>query len=143
MGKQGHHEFAAAQETVTAGSERIFGIVFACVFGIVAVFPMFGGGEPYIWAVLVAVGFLLVALLYPALLSPLNKLWFRLGLLLHQIVNPLVMGIIFFVVVTPIGLLFKLTGKDPLKLRWSADDESYWVGRNPPGPDPVSMKRQF
>jgi len=73
----------------------------------------------------------------------LNKLWFHFGLLLHKIVSPLVMGLLFFVTVTPIGLLMRTLGKTPLKLEFDKDADSYWILRDPPGPAPDTMKRQF
>ena len=143
MKKIRHHDSFLSEEEVKVGSERSFGIVFAIIFGLIAIFPLFGGRELNIWVTLVAVLFLLVAIIKPDLLAPLNRLWFKFGMLLHMIVNPLVMGVIFFGVVTPTALLFKLFGKDPLRLRWSKTDTSYWILRDPPGPEPESLRRQF
>jgi len=98
---------------------------------------------PRSWASAVAAGFALVALLAPRLLRPLNQAWFRFGMLLHRVVSPLVMGLLFFVTVTPIGLLMRLTGKDPLRLRFDPAADSYWIDREPPGPPPDSMRNQF
>jgi len=84
-----------------------------------------------------------VAMLAPTLLAPLNRLWTRFGLLLHRIVSPVVLGIMFFLVVTPMGLLMRAFGKDPLRLRFEKDLPSYWINRNPPGPAPDTLDHQF
>jgi hypothetical protein len=76
-------------------------------------------------------------------LSPLNRLWLRFGLLLHKIVSPLVLGIMFFLVITPIGLLMRAVGKDLLRLKFDKRSSSYWIERLPPGPPPESLKDQF
>ena len=145
--KQAFHETLNARDEIKVGSERSFGLVFAVVFIIVALFPLFTMSDQQgvlrVWALIVAGFFAVTALTMPRLLGPLNKLWFRFGLLLHKIVNPLVMGLLFFVTVTPIGLLMRALGKTPLKLGFDKSADSYWVARTPPGPTPESMKRQF
>lgn len=141
------HENMAERDDVKLGSERSFGFVFAVVFAIVSAVPVVtadgGLADVRFWALGVAVAFAVVALVRPQVLRPLNKLWFRFGLLLHKVVNPLVMGLMFFVVVSPIGLLMRALGKTPLKTGFDPDAESYWIERDPPGPAPESMKRQF
>jgi hypothetical protein len=87
--------------------------------------------------------FLLFALVLPKALSPLNWVWTRFGLLLHQIVSPLVLGLLFLAVFTPMGLAMKLLGSDPLRLRFDPKAKSYWLERDPPGPAPESLKDQF
>ena len=82
-------------------------------------------------------------MLRPSLLRPLNRLWFKFGLLLNKVVNPLIMGLVFYITVTPIGLIMRVLGKDLLGLRLSKDSESYWIHRDPPGPSPESMRHQF
>jgi hypothetical protein len=91
----------------------------------------------------VAAAFAILALLWPALLAPLNKLWLKLGLLLFKVVNPIVLGLLFYVIVAPIGLLMRALSKDPLRLRREPEALSYWIVRSPPGPEPDSMKNQF
>lgn len=115
----------------------------AMVFGLVAVWPLTGGGEIRFWATGVAVPMLVSGLFRPQLLAPLNILWFRLGLLLHRIMTPLVMGVLFFLVVTPTALVMRRLGHDPLRLKRPPTADSYWVSRTPPGPDADSMTRQF
>jgi hypothetical protein len=91
----------------------------------------------------VAAVFAVLALLWTAALAPLNKLWTKLGILLYRIVSPVVMALLFYVTVTPIALLMRVLGKDPLRLRRAPDAASYWIDRTPPGPAPESMKNQF
>ena len=81
--------------------------------------------------------------LWPAALAPLNRVWTRFGLLLHRIVSPVVLGVMFFVVVTPTGLLMRALGKDPLRLRLTVTQRSYWIDRQPPGPAPDTLNNQF
>jgi len=128
---------------VEMGSNRAFGGVFAVVFAIVAALPLKDGGEPYWWAAGVAGAFALLALVWPRALRPLNFVWFLIGMALHRVVSPVVMGFLFFLTVTPVGLLMRLTGKDPLRLRRVPGAASYWIVRTPPGPAGESMRRQF
>ena len=125
------------------GTDRSFGLVFAVVFALVCVAPLFSGGELRLWAGAVAVAFLVVSFTAPKLLKPLNRLWFLVGMALHHVVTPLVMGLLFFVTVTPIGLIRRAMGKDSLGLRRDDAAASYWVVRQPTGPAPGSMRRQF
>ena len=142
-GRTGHHEDLARSETVKGGSDRAFGLVFTVVFAIVAGWPLLDGNPLRWWALVPAAGFLAAALIRPALLAPLNRLWTRFGLLLHRVVNPLVMGVMFFLLITPMGLALRLLGKDPMRLRRDPAAASYWIAREPPGPAPETMKQQF
>lgn len=144
-GKQaaGHHENLARSEEIKTSSDRAFGLVFTVVFAIVAAWPLIGGALPRWWALAIAGLFLAASLIRPSVLAPLNRLWTRFGLLLHKIVNPLVMGLMFFLMVTPMGLVMRLAGKDPMRLRRDPNAETYWIEREPPGPAPESMKQQF
>ncbi len=137
-----HDRFRAHGEVKTA-SNRSFGFVFATVFSIIACMPLLSGDAPRWWSLIIAAAFLAIAAFYPSVLALPNRLWTRFGLLLHRIVNPLVMGILFFLVVTPIALLMRLVGKRPLETRPDAGAKSYWVRREPPGPAPDTMKQQF
>ncbi len=85
----------------------------------------------------------MLALVAPAVLGPLNKVWMQFSLLLSKIVQPIVLGVLFFVVLMPIGLLMRAGGKDLLNLKWSKTESSYWILRKPPGPAPETMKNQF
>ncbi|MBT4220476.1 MAG: hypothetical protein HOL37_04420 [Rhodospirillaceae bacterium] len=135
------HEDLTHGDEVKAGSERSFGIVFAVVFTIIGLFPLLDGGAPHIWAISVAGVFLALAFVAPRLLAPLNRGWFLFGMVLHKVVNPLIMGLMFYVTITPIGLLMRAFGKKPLDLDFDRNADSYWVHRSTPKPE--SMKRQF
>ena len=141
------HENLDGRSDVKVGSERSFGLVFAVVFIVISLLPLFTmsdqEGQMRIWALVVAAFFAGTALTMPRLLAPLNNLWFRFGLLLHKIVNPFVMGLFFFLTVTPTGLLMRAMGKTPLQLGFDHKAETYWIIRTPPGPAPETMKRQF
>ena len=92
---------------------------------------------------IVAAAFLAAALFRPALLAPLNRLWSRFGLLLGRVTNPIIMGLVFFLLITPMALILRLRGNDPLRLRLALHAKSYWIERTPPGPTPASMTEQF
>ncbi len=137
------HEEFAREEEIEGSSDRSFGLVFTAVFLIVGVWPAFFGNDARLWSFAVAAAFLVLSLARPALLAPLNRLWMKFGLLLSRIVNPLVIGMLFYTTVTPIGLIMRALGKDLLRLRFEPEAESYWIEREPPGPAPESMKNQF
>ena len=140
---QSFHEDYHRKEDIVAGSERGFGVVFFIVFAVIGLWPWLFGGPPRLWSLGVAAAFLLVALLRPGLLSPLNRIWFSFGLLLHKIVTPVVMGVLFFLTVTPTGIVMRLMGKDPLHRRFDPTATTYWIERQPPGPEPQGMRNQF
>ncbi len=138
------HESFEREDSIGPGSDRAFGLVFAVFFAIVAVWPLlFGDGGVRMWALIIAAGFVAVALLRASLLRPLNRLWTRFGLLLHRVVNPLVMGLMFYVVITPAALIMRAFGKDPMRRGFDRSATSYWIERNPPGPPPDTMPNQF
>ena len=141
--QQGFHEDFEQAEVVRAGSERSFGIVFAVVFTFIGLAPLMGDGDMRLWALYTGGGFLAAALTFPKMLAPLNQLWFRFGMLLHKIVNPLIMGLLFYLTVTPIALIMRMAGKDPLCRRLDPDADSYWIKRDPAGPAPETMRNQF
>lgn len=122
------------------GSERGFGLVFFCFFLVVAAWPMLSGGSPRPWALAVALIFVALALLRPAVLAPLNKLWFRFGLLLGKIAAPVVMSLVFFLTVLPTGIVMRLLGKDLLNRKLDRSAPTYWVKREDPA---GSMRNQF
>jgi len=137
------HESYERREEVRGSSDRSFGIVFAVVFALIGLLPLVSGGAVRMWSLAVGAAFLLVALAFPAILAPLNRLWLRFGLLLHKIVSPLVLGIMFFLVITPMGVLMRAFGKDLLRLKLDRQLASYWIERTPPGPLPESLRDQF
>jgi predicted membrane metal-binding protein len=137
------HEPTVSHRKVAAGSNRTFGLVFAVVFAIIALWPVISGTRPRLWAAVIAAALLAVAVFAPRLLSPLNRAWFHVGMALHRVVNPVVMGVIYFGTVVPVGLIMKLRGMDPLRLKRDPEAASYWVVREPPGPERGSMTKQF
>lgn len=137
------HESFSRHEEVKGSSNRTLGLVFAAVFLIIAVFPLLFGGPIRWWSLAVAAAFAVVAFVLPGVLTPLNRAWTRFGLLLHKIVSPIVLGFLFYIVVTPLGLLMRLLGKDPLRLRWDRQSATYWIERTPPGPKPETLSDQF
>jgi len=136
---EGRHD---AQEPQASG-DRAFGRVFAAVFALIGIWPLVHAQSPRWWAFALALAFLVVSIVAPHWLAPLNRAWFLLGKALHAVVSPVVMGAIFFVVVTPIALFRRLGRHDFLGLRFMPQSTSYWVLRQPPGPDPETLKQQF
>ncbi len=121
------------------GSNRSFGIVFFIFFLIVSIWPLIDGGTLRIWSLVISLAFLFLGLLNSKILSPLNLLWMKFGVLLGKVISPMVLGLIYFFVITPIGLLMRLIGKDLLKKNFS-NNKSYWIKRNK---NIGSMKKQF
>ena len=137
------HEDFSRTHAVAVSSNRAFGWVFTAVFLLLGLWPWAFGGGPSVWALLVSALVALVTVISPAALALPNRLWLRFGLLLHRIVSPVVLGIMFYGVVTPVGALMRLAGKDNLRLRRSGRESSYWIERDPPGPAPDSLNNQF
>jgi hypothetical protein len=120
-------------------SNRSFGIVFFVVFLLIAVFPLANSEDLRKWSLIISLIFLILGLLKSKILTPLNKIWFKFGILLGKIVSPLIMGAIFFLVVTPIGIILRLMGKDVLNLKYNKN-KSYWIENSSPK---SKMKNQF
>lgn len=137
------HEDFTREEEVHGSSDRSFGIVMAVFFALVGLFPLLHGGPVRWWALGLAAAFLALALFWTAPLRPLNRLWMKFGLLLSRVISPVILALLFYVTVTPVGLLMRAAGKDPMRLRRNDAATSYWIPREPPGPTPGSMKRQF
>ena len=136
------HERLTADEPAPApGSERGFGVLFAIVFGAVGLFPLLETQPPHWWPLALAAGLLAAAIRRPQLLAPFNRAWFRLGLVLQRFVNPLVLALLFYLVVTPTGVMMRLFRRNLLGLRRDPDAASYWIHRDAPAP--ASMKNQF
>ena len=125
---------------IKMGSNKSFGVVFFIVFIIISLWPLLNGGQIKIWFFLTALVFLVLGLINSKLLNPLNRLWFRFGMLLGAIIAPVVMGIVFFLVVTPTGLIMKILGKDLLGKKFKKNNKSYWIKRDKPA---GTMKQQF
>ena len=124
---------------IKIGSNKSFGIVFFIVFLLIAIYPLIDNGELRIWSLIIAIIFFILGLINSNVLTPLNKLWFKFGLLLGKIVSPLIMGIIFFLVVTPTALIMRIIGKDLLNLKFN-NKKSYWIEKTGPK---SKMKNQF
>ena len=143
MGRTDLPESFERDEPAHGSSDRSFGFVFTGVFLVIGLAPLLHDRPMRIWSLAVAAAFLAVALVRASLLAPLNRLWTRFGLLLHKVVNPIVMGVIFYLAITPFGLAMRLIGKDPLRRGFDRTAPSYWIDRTPPGPAPQSMSHQF
>ena len=124
---------------IKISSNRSFGLVFFIVFLLIAFYPLINQADIRIWSVFVSLIFLVLGLLNSKLLNPLNKLWFKFGLFLGKFVSPLVMGFIFFIVVTPIAFLMRILKKDLLNIKFN-NSKTYWIEKNEPK---SKMKNQF
>ncbi len=139
----GSHEFQHREEAVKTSSNRNFGLVFAAFFALLAALGFWHGtGRWPLWLSLACVT-LVLALMAPRLLTPFNWVWTKFGLLLHRIVSPIFLAVLFYGCVTPVGLSMRLSGKDPLRRTYEPEAASYWIRRTPPGPAPQSFKEQF
>jgi hypothetical protein len=141
--KQSTHEVFSRDEKIVAGSDRSFGVVMAAALAAVTALNGWHSGRLWPWTGGLAVLLLATAWLRPAVLHPLNLVWLKFGLLLHRVVNPVVMALIFYGTVLPTGLIMRMMGKDLLRLKRQPDAESYWITRQPPGPSPETMRDQF
>lgn len=128
---------------VKSSSNRSFGLVFAVVFGVVALWPLISGEAIRYWAAAISVAFVFAALAFPASLGIANRCWTRLGLLLGHIVSPVALALVYYSTIVPLGLVMRLLGKDPLSLRLDRAATSYWVERVPKARPDESMKNQF
>jgi len=137
------HEDLSRAQAVKASSDRFFGLTFFAVFLIIALWPLLSRGSIQPIALGIALACLAVSLIAPKWLAPLNRLWLKFGELLHRITSPIILGIMFFGVITPVGWFMRLAGKDLLRMKFDREAPSYWIRREPPGPDKTSLKRQF
>ena len=137
-----HEDFARKQES-QGSSDRAFAIVFAVFLVLVGFSPWRTHHQMRWWAFPVAGLFLFVGILKPFWLRPLNMYWTKLGLLMGRIVSPVITAVLFYAVVTPTALLFRMLRKDPLRLARDPEARSYWIERQPPGPAPATMTNQF
>ena len=137
------HENYTRNEIVTGASDRSFGIVMTAVFSLMSLLNWWHQGRAWGWTVGIAAVFLAATLFRPGALKPLNRLWLKFGMLVHKVVNPIVMALVFFATVLPTGLVMRALGRDLLRLKRQPNVDSYWIERRPPGPAPESMKDQF
>ena len=126
-------------DEIKIGSNKSFGIVFFFVFLLIAIYPLINNQDIRLWSLTISIVFLILGIFDSKILYPLNKLWFKFGIFLGKIISPLIMGIIFFLVVTPIGLLMRILGKDLLNLKYN-NNKSYWIEKDGPK---SKMKNQF
>ena len=143
MNRLATHEDLGRAGEVRGSSDRSFGLVFAGFFLLVALRPVIYGGRVHRWALVASAVFLVLSFMRPTALAPLNRLWLRFSVLLQRIVSPVVLGVLFFLTITPIGLMMRLFGRNPLLLGFDSTVTSYWIERRPPGPAPDTMRRQF
>tara|TARA_B000000532_G_scaffold177885_1_gene144406 strand:+ start:10 stop:396 length:387 start_codon:yes stop_codon:yes gene_type:complete len=127
------------EKEIKISSNKSFGIVFSIFFLLISVYLLLNNDPIYYWSLFVSFIFLVLGLMNSKILSPLNLLWFKFGILLGKIVSPVVMGIIFFLVVTPISIILKIFGKDVLNLKFN-NNKTYWIVKDGPK---SNMKKQF
>jgi Saxitoxin biosynthesis operon protein SxtJ len=139
---QATHESFVRDEQASPGSDRTFGLVMAAALAVLSLFNGWHHGRLWPWLMSVAAVFLLTGWLKPSFLHPLNRLWMMLGLVLHRIVNPIVMGLLFYGTILPTGLVMRLQGRDLLRLKRDSGADTYWIAREP-GPAPETMRDQF
>jgi hypothetical protein len=139
------HEDLHRADEVKGGSDRAFGLTVGGILLAIAVWRAIFGGIGWVEWLLAAIGAVLLVLgvLAPALLAPLNHLWTKLGLLLSRVVSPIALALIYAVAIVPIGLIRRALRHDPMRLAFDPTADSYWIRRDPPGPAPKSMTRQF
>jgi len=118
-----------SEKELKISSNKSFGLVFFTFFLIISIIPLFNDGKIIVWFSLISLIFLILGLLNSQLLTPLNKLWFKFGIFLGNLISPIIMGFIFFFVVTPISILMKLSGKNLLNLK-KGSKETYWIKKS-------------
>ena len=129
-----------SKSEIKMSSNRNFGLVFFVVFLIFSFWPLTYDGSIRIWLAIISLIFLILGLVNSKLLTPLNKLWFKFGIILGAVIAPIVMGVVFFLVITPIGLTMRIMGKDILRKRYDKKKETYWIKRDKLA---STMKKQF
>ena len=127
-------------KNIKISSNRSFGLVFFAFFLIISLWPLINDAEIRIWSLIISIIFLLLGLFNSKILTPLNKLWFKFGIILGKLVSPIVMGLVFFLVVTPTGIIMRLTGKNLLGLKKDIKKNTYWIKKDNYR---SSMKNQF
>ncbi|MEQ8509632.1 MAG: SxtJ family membrane protein [Rhodospirillaceae bacterium] len=138
-----HHENRRIETDQPRASNRSVGMVLAVVLALIGFWPLINDSAVHIWALAIAAGLLVLALVLPRALTPVAWVWLGLGHLLHLITSPIVLSALYFFAVVPTGIYLKITGKDPLRLKADPGADTYWIDRTPPGPDPKSLHQQF
>ena len=141
--EKNYHQDPKNPDVLKTSSPRSFGLTFSVVFILIGFWPLLSQTPLRIWSLGVAALLVTVSTLRPQVLALPNHSWLKLGLLLNKIVSPIILSSIYFVVFAPVGLLFKLLGKDLLALRLDERAKTYWISREPPGPKPETMINQF
>jgi hypothetical protein len=137
------HEDLTREEKFQGSSDRSFGLVIAAFFVIISGLKLWKGNPNWAWWLAPALALAIIVYLRPELLAPFNKLWTLLGLFLFKIVSPLVLGVIYYGMITPMGVLMRARKRDILNCRFDRGATTYWIARDPPGPKPETMKNQF
>jgi hypothetical protein len=138
-----HHEHFQKNGTVPEASDRSFGLVFGALFLLIALKPLMHNGPVRWWALVICLLLLGMAITWPALLHPANRLWLKIGLVIAHVGNAVILSLLFFLVFVPVGLMLRLRRKDPLGLHYDKEVSTYWLDRHPPSPAPKTMKNQF
>lgn len=139
-----HHEHLDSKSDLAPSSDRGFGVVMATALSILSWWKYEDWGrQPILWLIAFAIAMGLAAWLMPRVLRPLNRAWTRLGVLLGKIVTPVVLLLLFLLAFVPLGLILRIRGFRPLRLELEPEKETYWIDRDPPGPSPDTMVRQF
>ena len=125
---------------IKEGTERSFGLIFAVFFAIIGLYPLWFGNNIHLWSCIIAFIFLFLGLFLPKVLTVPNQLWFKLSKLLGIIVTPIIIILLYFLTVTPIGIIMRLLGKDLLRKKFDKSVNSYWIKRNKSS---NSMNNQF
>jgi len=137
------HKTTNTSPKVKPLDNRTFGLIFAAIFSLIALFPLLNDGGVRIWAISMAAVFVVASLVIPKALTPLNELWAKFGLLMHKITNPLLMGLVFFLTVLPTGIILKILRKDPMNRKRKPNEKSYWIQREQSVLTPESFDQQF
>lgn len=122
---------------------RVFGLIFCGIFLVIAFFPLLFGAGYRQWALIVAAAWAIPAVLYPAVLAPLNRLWAQFGQLMHKVINPILMGLVFFLTVLPTAIVLRILGKDPMQRKFDSKADSYWIPRDNQGLSKEDFNNQF
>ena len=137
------HEDFGRRAPQPGSTNRSFGLVVGGFVVILGAWPLWHGGQLRSWSLAAGAALIIIAILYPSLLQPLNRIWTGLGLLLGRVTNPLIMALVFYLVFTPFAVFLRLIGKDSLRLKFDPEADNYWIPRDPPGPEPDTMQNQF
>ena len=125
---------------INKSSNRSFGIVFFIVFLLISFYPFLNQEKIKLWALIISFIFLILGIMNSKILTPFNEIWIKLGIFLGKIISPIIMGLIFFLVVTPTGIFMRILGKDLLNLKFERDKKSYWLEKTD---QKSKMKNQF